>query len=71
MGLQRDITKHPPELNFSNTSFLNSIHALFYFRPCWVFVAGCGLSLVAASRGFSLLWLLLLKSTGSRVGVLQ
>ena len=41
---------------------------------CWVFVAVRGLSLVAASRGysslrctgFSLWWLLLLQSTGSR-----
>ena len=40
----------------------------------WVFVAAHGLSLVAASRGYSLLqragfslrWLLLLQSTGSR-----
>ena len=40
----------------------------------WVFVAACRLSLVVASRGYSLLrctgfslqWLLLLGSTGSR-----
>ena len=46
----------------------------FFFRLCWVFVAVRGLSLVAASRGYSLLWcagfslwwLLLLQSTGSR-----
>ena len=46
----------------------------FNFWLCWVFVAVCGLSLVAASRGysslrctgFSLQWLLLLQSTGSR-----
>ena len=45
-----------------------------YFWLCWVFVAAHGLSLVAASRGYSLLrcagfslqWLLLLRSTGSR-----
>ena len=45
---------------------------LFWLR--WVFVAACGLSLVAASggysslrcAGFSLRWLLLLRSTGSR-----
>ena len=45
---------------------------LFWLR--WVFVAACGLTLVAASRGysslrcvsFSLWWLLLLWSTGSR-----
>ena len=47
---------------------------LFYFWLRWVFVAVGGLSLVAASRdysllrcaGFSLWWLLLLRSTGSR-----
>ena len=41
----------------------------------WVFVAACGLSLVAVSGGYSLLrcvgfslrWLLLLQSMGSRV----
>ena len=46
----------------------------FYCWSCWVFVAARGLSLVAASRGcsslqcagFSLPWLLLLQSTGSR-----
>ena len=45
-----------------------------YFWLLWVFVAACGLSLVAVSRaysslwytGFSLWWLLLLWSTGSR-----
>ena len=47
---------------------------LIYFWLCWVFVAAHGLSLVAASggysslwcAGFSLQWLLLLRSTGSR-----
>ena len=46
----------------------------FFFWLHWVFVAVCRLSLVAASRGYSLLrctgfslwWLLLLRSTGSR-----
>ena len=46
----------------------------FVFWLCWVFVAMCGLSLVAVSggysslrcAGFSLSWLLLLRSTGSR-----
>ena len=45
-----------------------------YFWLCWVFVAVCGLSLVAASggysslqcAGFSLRWLLLLWRKGSR-----
>ena len=47
---------------------------IYYFWLHWVFVAACGLSLVAASGGysslrcvgFSLPWLLLLRSTGSR-----
>ena len=46
----------------------------YSFWLCWVFVAARGLSLVVASRGysslrcagFSLWWLLLLRSTGSR-----
>ena len=46
----------------------------FYFWLRWVFVAVPGLALVATSRGYSLLrctgfslrWLLLLQSTGSR-----
>ena len=47
---------------------------LIYFWLCWVFVAARGLSLVVVSggyssflcTGFSLLWLLLLRSMGSR-----
>ena len=47
---------------------------LFYYWLHWVFVAACRLSLVAANMGysslqcasFSLRWLLLLRSTGSR-----
>ena len=47
---------------------------IFYFWLLWVFIAACSLSLVAASRGyfslryvgFSLRWLLLLGSPGSR-----
>ena len=50
------------------------IHLFIYFWLCWVFVAARGLSLVVASGGYSLLWcvgfslqwLLLLRSTGSR-----
>ena len=50
------------------------IYLFIYFWLCWVFVAVRGLSLVAASggysslscAGFSLWWLLLLRSTGSR-----
>ena len=58
--------------------FLMSLKKLFiYFWLCWVFVAVRGLSLVEASRrysslqcmGFSLQWLLLLRSTGSNCTV--
>ena len=50
------------------------IYLFIYFSLCWVFVAAPGLSLVVASGGYSLLWcagfslwwLLLLWSTGSR-----
>ena len=52
---------------------------LFYFWLCWVFIAARGLSLFAVSgghsslrcAGFSLRWLLLLWSMGSRVRGLQ
>ena len=54
--------------------FFNLFILFIYFWLCWVFVAGRGLSLVAVSggysplrcTGFSLRWLLLLQSTGSR-----
>ena len=54
--------------------FFRFFFFLIYFWLCWVFIAACGLSPVAASRGysswwcvgFSLRWLLLLRSTGSR-----
>ena len=50
------------------------VNLFIYFGLCWVFVAACGLSLVVSSggysslrcAGFSLQWLLLLQSTGSR-----
>ena len=50
------------------------IYLFIYLWLCWVFIAACGLSLVSASRGYSLLrcagfsflWLLVLRSTGSR-----
>ena len=53
---------------------LNFIYLFIYFWLRWVFVAAHGLSLVAVSggysslrcTGFSLRWLLLLRSTGSR-----
>ena len=58
---------------FSFLSIYLSIYLLIYFWLCWVFIAARGLSLVAASWGysslrcvgFSLRWLLLLRSTGS------
>ena len=51
-----------------------SLFFFFHFWLCWVFIAAHGLSLVAVSRGysslwcagFSLQWLLLLRSMGSR-----
>ena len=54
--------------------FLIYLFYLFYFWLCWVFIAVRGLSLVPASSGysslwctgFSMRWLLLLQSTGSR-----
>ena len=54
--------------------FLNLFILFTYFWLCWVFVAARGLSLVAVSggysslqcAGFSLRWLLSLRSTGSR-----
>ena len=50
------------------------IYSFIYFRLRWIFVAECGLSLVAVRggysslwcAGFSLWWLVLLRSTGSR-----
>ena len=50
------------------------IYAFFFFWLHWVFIGACGLSLVAVSgvdpslrcTDFSLWWLLLLRSTGSR-----
>ena len=63
---------------FISLSFFYSDHGLFYFIYLfglhWVFIVARGLSLVAASggysslrcEGFSLRWLLLLRSTGSR-----
>ena len=54
--------------------FFNFIYLFIYLWLCWVFVSVRGLSLVAASgghsssrcAGLSLLWPLLLRSTGSR-----
>ena len=54
--------------------FFNKFILFIYFWLHWVFAAACRLSLVAVSGGYSLLpcvgfslpWLLLLQSTGSR-----
>ena len=59
---------------YSTLEFFVFYFILFYFWLCWVFVAARRLSLVVASggysslrcMGFSLQWLLLLRSTGSR-----
>ena len=59
--------------------YINLFILFIYFWLHWVFVAGCGLSLVAESggycslrcAGFSLWWLLFLQSTGSRHGFQQ
>ena len=65
----------PPLILLGFFSFSKKfIYSFIYFWLRWVFVAARGLSLVAASRGysslrcagFSLRWLLLLQSTGSR-----
>ena len=61
-------------LFFFLSRFLKTFYLFIYFWLCWVFIAACGLSLVAASGGYSSLWcmgfsfwwLLLLWSTGSR-----
>ena len=36
--------------------FKSFVYLFIYFRLRWVFVAVCGLSLVAASGGYSSLW---------------
>ena len=45
---------------------INLFIIYFYFWLHWVFVAVHGLSLVAASGGYSFWWFLLLRSVGSR-----
>ena len=58
------------QLQASSSHFPGSL----FFGLCWIFVAARGLPLVALSGGYSLLqcagfslrWLLLLRSTGSR-----
>ena len=52
----------------SDSSFFKIFIYLFiYFWLCWVFVAACGLSLVVASRDYSLLWCQLLIAVASLV----
>ena len=67
--------EHPCMLFFgmSGMQGLATLFLFFNFWLCWVFVAGCGLPLVAASGGYSSLgcagllrWFLLLQSLGSR-----
>ena len=66
------LTKFLPIYDFKVSQ--HCIHLFIYFWLHWVFVAVCGLSLVAVSgghsllqcAGFSLRWLLLLRSMGSR-----
>ena len=61
-------------LYVSLSFFKKNIYLSIYFWLHWVFVAACGLSLVAVSGGYSSLWcvgfslwrLLLLRSMGSR-----
>ena len=61
-------------LTITPALFFFNIYLFIYFWLRWVFVAARGLSLAAASggysslrcAGFSLRWLLLLQSTGSR-----
>ena len=67
-------TRAFPFICFSFFFFFFFFYLFIYFWLRWVFAAACGLSLVAASWGysslpcvgFSLQWLLSLRSTGSR-----
>ena len=71
-----DKTSIRHSVNFRNSLvfFVINLFICFYFWLYWVFIVACGLSLVAASgsysslwcAGFSLSWLPLLQSTGSR-----
>ena len=42
-------------VSFSPSSFFLNFYLFIYFWLCWVFIAACRLSLVAANRGYSLL----------------
>ena len=71
MKLEIGVILYEPRSDFFLSLF---ILILFIFCLCWVFIAACGLSLVVAGGathllwcvGFSLWWLLLLQSMGSR-----
>ena len=41
-------------VSFSPSSFFLNLYLFIYFWLCWVFIATCRLSLVAANRGNSL-----------------
>ena len=70
----RSLVREDPTCCRAIYLFIHSFtHSLIHLWLHWVFVAVCGLSLVAASgaysvrcAGFSLRWLLLLRSTGFR-----
>ena len=72
--LMQQSQPHTQPVSWDQAFFFFFLINLFYFWLHWVFVAARGLSLVAASggqssfwcAGFSLWWLLLLRSTGSR-----
>ena len=69
-----DFLTKVPLLAFFFFKYNPSLYKFIYFWLCWVIVDACRLSLDAASggysslrcAGFSLRWLLLLWSTGSR-----
>ena len=69
----RRVSFSPHPLQHLFYLFFKNLFIYFYFWLHWVFIAACRLSLVAASRayslmrcvGFSLPWLLLLRSMGS------
>ena len=70
LGMSPQINK----LTHSHSLYIFFFLFFFFLGLCWVFVGARGLSLVAVSRGYSLLpyagfslwWLFLLWSTGSR-----
>ena len=52
-GTRMDVM-HPPKCQLLAFFFLMCLYFKFYFGLCWVFVAALRLSLVVASRGYSL-----------------